>query len=350
MVNTDIQRVNHIIRTWFSDHIRLITLVGFITLAIPAGILVFLAIVGAGLVAHTWVIAFLMASICLVTIRGMYFEWHAVIRAPRIEAVSDHRMVGIMLGIVGGTLVTFGLSVEFGIHPIVAASMTGVVAAIVLARLAVPIYCGAFVGMTAPLLFPTYGHSVIAGVIAVLVYLIAQPVFYGVGGKLGTTAFVGTTATVALTAGEFFVEPVPDLGPILLIIGYSTVAAPLTFALHVRLPFHPVFASGIVGGAAGLGLPILYGEPGLLIAASVYAASFAGMASSSRVPNEGWMLICGVIVGLLFVYTMPYLGGSGGKLGTIGFIACLAMYGTLGSVRVIRIKQHIARKPHRDIS
>jgi hypothetical protein len=49
-------------------------------------------------------------------------------------------------------------------------------------------------------------------------------------------------------------------------------------------------------------------------------------------------------------FTEPYLGGSGGKLGTIAFVSCLAVYGLLGTVYHVLVKMQIERLPRRDVS
>ncbi|MGM0604146.1 MAG: hypothetical protein ACQETB_00585, partial [Halobacteriota archaeon] len=208
--------------------------------------------------------------------------------------------------------------------------------------------CGAFVGMTSPLLFVTYWHGLIAGVLASVVFLLAQPVFHGIGGKLGTTAFVGATTTVAATTGTFHTDALPNTATIVLIVGYSIVGAVLTFAIHTRFSPTPVFASGVVGAIGGVLLPSLHGASGALIAAAVFSASFAGMSDPARLPDERWVGLSGVLVGLVFVYTIPYLGGPGGKLGTIAFGSCIAVHGLLRSVHGRELRRRLEEIPRAD--
>jgi hypothetical protein len=92
-------------------------------------------------------------------------------------------------------------------------------------------------------------------------------------------------------------------------------------------------------------LPVLFGAPGRLLAAATYSASFAGMTNPGRIPNEGWIGAAGVGVGLVVVYTVPFVGGSGGKLGTIAFGSCLGIHGTLRIVGIFRFARRGYRAP-----
>ena len=89
-----------------------------------------------------------------------------------------------------------------------------------------------------------------------------------------------------------------------------------------------VIASALVGLLAGLSLPVLLGpEEGKVIALMVFAASFAGMSSRERIRSSLHIALAGALAGLLFIYTMPYAGGAGGKMGTIAFGAVIAVAG-----------------------
>lgn len=202
--------------------------------------------------------------------------------------------------------------------------------------------------MTSPTLFGTYALAIVAGLIASAVFVAAQPVFHGVGGKLGTTAFVGATVTIVLTAGQFESQAIPDDITIGLIVGYAVLGAILTFAFHHRTRAGAVLASGVVGALGAWGLPILHASGGELLAAAVFSASFAGMTTATRIPDERWMALTGLLVGFAFVYTMPYLGGSGGKLGTIAFGACLAINGPLRGLHIVRLQRAFEGAPRRD--
>jgi hypothetical protein len=61
------------------------------------------------------------------------------------------------------------------------------------------LYCGTFVGMTSSQVLPNLGWLTLAGILAGILYSLANHFCVGIGGKLGTMAFAGTAITVALT-------------------------------------------------------------------------------------------------------------------------------------------------------
>ena len=103
--------------------------------------------------------------------------------------------IKIFLAVFGGALVTFFLKVQLGLGAVVGAGLTALMASLILPSRSVPIYCGAFIGMTSARLFTEYGDLCLAAAIAGLIYLFTQRAFQGYGGKLGTIAFTGTFIT-----------------------------------------------------------------------------------------------------------------------------------------------------------
>ena len=61
----------------------------------------------------------------------------------------------------------------------------------------------------------------------------------------------------------------------------------------------------------------------------VICASFAGMSGKNRFPHTWLMLIAGLFSGLVFMFSLPSLGGAGGKLGTIAFGSVIALKGIM---------------------
>jgi len=324
--------------------------VGFLALALPAALLIGLGVLGAALDAESAVFAGVLALAAFGALIGIRFEWWALVRASEVQLASYDEMAKNTLALFAGALVTLAITVEFGVSAIVSASIVGILAALLTPKYAVPAYCGAFVGMTSPELFTTYWHALLASGFASAVFIVAQPVFHGIGGKLGTTAFVGATLTILTTSGTFQSDPLPGALTIFLVVGYSMVGAVATFSMHAHRPPSPVFASGVVGALGGVLLPFVHGAPGELMAAGVFAASFAGMSEPKRIPRPHWILPAGAIVGLVVVYTMPYFGGSGGKLGTIAFASCLTVYGLLGAAHLVRVRRQLKTVPERDVT
>jgi uncharacterized membrane protein HdeD (DUF308 family) len=109
------------------------------------------------------------------------------------------------------------------------------------------------------------------------------------------------------------------------IILTSVIASVVTYLVNVKLGKGGVIASGLVGLVGGLVLPVAFPAVGATLATVCICASFAGMSSKARIANEALMAVAGVLVGLVFMYSSPYLGGAGGKLGTTAFGSVIAV-------------------------
>ena len=226
-----------------------------------------------------------------------------------------------------GALISYTLSVNVGLGAVVGAGLVGVVAALVFPDYGPPIYCGAFVGMASTNLLSNHGDLAIASVVAGVVYVLTVSIFSGFGGKLGTIAFTGCVVAGLCLPGEFSNPPVPAWDVGWLIVVYSIVAAVVTFCISIHLEHGAVMASGVVGLVGGLVLPAVHPDIGTTLAPMVICASFAGMSSAKRFPHAVLMAIAGLVAGLVFIYCMPFLGGAGGKLGTIAFGSVMAVPG-----------------------
>jgi len=269
-------------------------------------------------------ISFTLASTLLLATLEKWKEFEAFLRNVQNNSAQLKNLL-IVLCIVAGALVTFTLSVNFALGPVVAAGLVGVCAAAFFRRHDVPIYCGAFVGMVSENLLPSHWHVLLASSISAAVFLISKSVFNGFGGKLGTIALIGCTAAALLTDRPFIVRSVPGWDAGVYLFLYSVLGVLLTYVLNVRFNHSPVMSSGIVGLAGGLLLPILHPDFGSSLASMVICASFAGMSSKERVPNELYAVLIGLICALVFIYSAPHFGGAGGKLGTIAFGSVMAI-------------------------
>lgn len=321
--------------------------VGYLLLAVPPVVLFGFGVWGTVLTVGTAAMGPVIVAGAVGIGLGVRYEWWEVRRVIEVGSATLERSYATPLAVVGGTVVTYAGVVELGLTPVVSAGVVGVAAALVVPSVAVPVYCGAFVGMTSPGLFGSFRSAVLAALVASVLFVLVHPVYKGVGGKLGTTAFVGATGVVLATRADFLGGPIPGMLVIASVVALSVLGAVVTFAIHTRGPFSPVFASGLVGAAGGTLLTATVAQDGLL-AAALFAASFAGMSNPKRIPDERWIALTGVGVGLVVVYTTPFLGGSGGKLGTIAFGACLGVHGVLRRVDVFRLRRRRYRAPRRE--
>ncbi len=303
---------------------RRILNVGFFSLAFTCFLLFFLKFVETvrqGAIALSVFNFFLLAGLALV----MKVEYSCYVSPKVDECCFDKTDAFNFLSVIVGALITYVLSTDLGLGAVVSAGIVGLLAALVVPNFAVSAYCGAFVGMASPSLLPTHFHLLLAGTIAGAVFVAAKLSFNGFGGKLGTIAFTGCIVAALLTGKSFLGTPVPawDMG--FLLIFYSVIGAVVTRIISIRLKHGAVMASSVVGLLGGLILPAVHPETGSTLSVMVICASFAGMSSADRIPNEISMAVAGLIAALVFMFTSPYLGGAGGKLGTIAFGSVIAI-------------------------
>ena len=230
--------------------------------------------------------------------------------------------------------VTYALSVQAGVGPIVASALVGLCAYLLSETYGAPAYCGSFVGMATPAAGADLGAVAAAGLVAGGVFVAAKRAFNGFGGKLGTTAFVGCLSVAAFGGLAPGTGSVPEPTVAAGLVVAAAVAALCTFLVSVRLDHGPVVGSAVVGLVAGTVCPPLFAA-GDAVAAVAFCASFAGMATPERIPGPGAMLLAGGVAGVAFVGAAPYFVGFGGKLGTIAFAACLVTAGVLSLGRVL---------------
>ncbi len=229
-----------------------------------------------------------------------------------------------------GAIFTYIVSVYAGVGPVIASGLAGVLAAIFIRPYAVPIFCGSFLGMCNPE-FLQIQHLIGASVLVGVVFVLTKDVFNGYGGKLGTIALSAAVITGFLCRCDFLAGSAYSGFETLALILASVIGALATFVISIRLGKGPVFASGIVGVLAGVVLPLVWNDFGIELAVAVFGASFVGMSSKDRLLDERFIALAGIMFGFIYVYSAPYFGGAGGKLGTIAFASAMMMAG----VRII---------------
>ena len=222
--------------------------------------------------------------------------------------------------------VTYLLSVEVGVGAVVASALVGLCAWLLIERHATAAYCGSFVGMATPAGGADLPAVTVAGAVAAVVFVAAKGSFDGVGGKLGTTAFVGCLAVAALGGLSPGDGSASGAGVAAALVAVAAVAAVAAFVVSVRLGHGPVVGSAVVGLVAGVVAPPVV-PAGNAVATVAFCASFAGMAAPERIPGPGAMLLAGATAGAIFVGAGSAFVGFGGKLGTIAFVACLVTGG-----------------------
>ncbi len=302
---------------------RFLTFAGFTLLSLMVITLYIITTVGA------WqrypILGVLMTLITAAVVVALIRESRAL---GRIRSRSPFSKAALLdfAGVVGGTGVTYLVSVDLELGPVTASALVGLLGGLVLPAQGTAIYCGSFAGMSSTALLANSVEMLAAGIVAGVIYVLANGTLSGFGGKLGTTAFAGTVVT-GLGLGRIFAPaPMPAPPLALRIILTCIAAALLTYWLSRPLKHGPVIGSSVVGLVGGLLLPALAPKAGPLLAVAAFCASFTGMSGAARLPGPSWMTMAALITGIIFVLSLPVLGGAGGKLGTIAMGAATATW------------------------
>ncbi len=232
------------------------------------------------------------------------------------------------LGVLLGGTITFFLQSFFGLNAVLASSAVGLAGEVFFKRQSTAVYCGSFVGMASPALFIHVPSVALASFFASITFVLTKGLFQGAGGKLGTIAFIGSLFSVGVFRYTPYSDAVPPWNAGGMVVLFAVCGAYITYVLNHRFKLGPVAASALVGLAAGSVLPFIYSqETGLMYALMVFCATFAGMVSKGRIPKAAGMIPAGIVCAVLFSYSAPFLGGTGGKLGTIAFASILTQNG-----------------------
>lgn len=218
-----------------------------------------------------------------------------------------------------------------------ASALVGLLGALFIKRYQVAIYCGSFVGMSSGLLL-TLLPFLLATLLAAIIYGLVKDIFNGVGGKLGTIALSGALIISVLSRSPFLDGSIFKTVDQIMILLISVIAATLTFTFSVRLKQGPVLASALIGFLMAGFFRVTNLELNITFGIVAIGASFVGMASPSRLKDERFIALAGVLFGLIFIYSAPYLGGAGGKLGTSAFLSVLSIMGLNDLILLLKVK------------
>ena len=303
-------------------HIRLIA--GFVILS------TFVIMLYGFIVYEAWVLhsigGILVAIILIGVILALWHEARTLKQAETRRVSSAHIFLSFIT-LLGGSGAAYWISVHLSLGPVAGSALVGLLGALAFPQYSVPIYCGSFVGMSSAALLASPAELILAAGIAGVVYILAEDALNGFGGKLGTIAFSGSLLTGLGLQRQFLISPMPSFELAEQIVGLSVAAAILTYWLSITLNHGPVLASSAVGVAGGLLLPAISPETGPLLAVVVICATFTGMTAPKRFASPLPMIAAGLLTGIIFLYSVPVFGGTGGKLGTIAFGASLAVWG-----------------------
>lgn len=281
-------------------------------------------------------VASILKIIVLIFIFGIFLgEWRSNLKEHKSiflnKKLTKNDLI-IFLSVIAGTLLSYILNHNFGLGPVVASGIVGLLGGLLLPNYAVPIYSGSFAGMVSSMLIDNAFSILITGILAGVLFVSGLEVFKGYGGKLGATAYFGT-----LTASIFFdtISKTMTGDSITLQIEIFVVfmiGALGTYFINQRFHTGAVIASSILGLSSGLLLPVLFSS-GDSLAVALFCGTFIGMSSITRLPSKVSIVIASIIGGIIFSYTAPYFGGLGGKLGLIVFGSSIATAGLYDLMR-----------------
>ncbi len=228
------------------------------------------------------------------------------------------------LFLVFGMLVTYAMSMIFGVDAVIASAMIGVLAYVFLKDHATAVYCGSFAGMTASALIePVMMVGVV--VLLIIVYELTKDMLKGFGGKLGTIGMVATFSTVVLLNRDFLLVTLPQYDVMVLIV-IALFGAVISYVLQHRFKQNAVFASaGPSLLFALVSIPLF--SLGAFYSAVFFSASFIGMSDRTRLKNVYWVILTGLVLGILYDLMTPLFNGAGGKLGTLALLSALIVFG-----------------------
>lgn len=236
----------------------------------------------------------------------------------------DRTALRPVLAVAAAAGVTYALSVHAGLGPVVASALVGLAAGLGAPDADTAAYCGSFVGMASPAVFPSVEPVLGAGLVAGLAFVAADGAFTGFGGKLGTLALFGCATAGLLTGVEYAAVTAVEWHSAVLVVPVAAAGAVVTGRLSDRVGV--VLGSALVGLGAGLSLPALLPGTGALLATAAYCASFVGMSTTDRL-DEFRVGLAGALSGVVLLAVTPAIVGAGGKLGTVAFVSCVALAG-----------------------
>ncbi len=233
-----------------------------------------------------------------------------------------------------GVLATFAIVFLTGISAVIASAAIGLLGFLLVKKYQVAIYCGSFAGMVSTTLFSIH-EVVLLALVCGLVYLLTKPLFSGLGGKLGTVAFISSLLTFAIFSKNYEVVDV-QLNLILVLL-VSVVGTVSTYLVQHRLHQSAVFASAITSLVFALLVTLVWpSETGYAVV--FFAASFLGMSSQERLPNIFVAFWASLILGLVFDLLISVFHGLGGKLGLMALMSIMMTSGILYVYRLIQKK------------
>jgi hypothetical protein len=223
-----------------------------------------------------------------------------------------------------GAYFTYALSLSMNMNVVIASALIGILGHFFIKKHEIAIYCGSFAGMTSVFLLSPI-QMVFLSFLCATLYIFSTQLFKGLGGKLGTIAFASGLLTFLVFNINYESSTLIYI-PLTHFILISILGMASAFYMQHKFKQTATFASASTSLLFAL-IIIPLSPIGSTFALLFFAASFAGMSSQNTIKTPIFVILTGVIVGLIFYLLNTELNGVGGKLGTIALIATTTVYG-----------------------
>lgn len=222
-----------------------------------------------------------------------------------------------------GVILTYFISHQLTISPVISSSAVGLMGFLLIKKYSVAIYCGSFAGMVSSLMFG-YAEVGLIALICGFLFILSKPIYKGIGGKLGATAFI-STMLVAFILGKDFLIIDHEISFLRLVL-ISMLGTLSTYYFQHLLKQSAVFASAITSLVFAIIIHYIV-DDFLPCAIVFFSASFVGMSSKERLPNIIYVLIAALVHAFLFFVYFEHYNGLGGKLGLMAMTSVLISVG-----------------------
>lgn len=266
---------------------------------------------------------------------GLYRQFNR--EKEEVKKISFRNLDGIFVII--GVFITYSLNHFLGISVVIASAIVGLLGSILIKQYQIPLYCGSFAGMVSVSLFSFFEVSILA-IICAFIFILTKPLFKGYGGKLGTIAFMSSLIVHSIFNDNFITLNL-DLNIYLIIL--TTISGVLiTYYFKYYKNVSSVMASSLPSLIFGIILIYIFPNHSDYVVV-FFSASFIGMSSSKRLPNLGYVIISGFVLGVIYDIFLEFFNGLGGKLGLMAMISVIITSG----ISII-INKTIMRRKHNE--
>ncbi|WP_379663826.1 hypothetical protein [Pseudopedobacter beijingensis] len=149
---------------------------------------------------HSYLLLIFISSLLILT-------FYTYRKAQLHDMVHAYESYKVAVWVPVGAVFSYYLNHTMGLGPVLAASVVGAIASFIpnmntnsayLKKLPPAVYCGAFIGMSNTQIANGFTFILTASFFTAVFLVISKSVLNGIGGKLGTLAFLGVALTYFL--------------------------------------------------------------------------------------------------------------------------------------------------------